>query len=278
MYSAIGAGCLSVASTLMQKAGINILGIVIASFYVFAMHTVNRLQDRNLGRVKGSFREEGYTKYKKVYMLAAIASLALSLAMSFIVGFASFALLLFISVLGMGYNIMIFPEKWHLKRLVDIPGSKNIFIAAAWASVIVLVPVISTGLKVTTEMTAAFIFVLSLVFMKSVLSDMIDIQSDRIVGRETMPVVMGKDNASRLLRGVSVFTGIFLVVSFIAGYSSSIGMALLVPVFYIWICIKLCDKRLQLSGIVLEGLLGTSYIIAGLSSCLWLIIGRYVVA
>jgi 4-hydroxy-3-methylbut-2-enyl diphosphate reductase len=119
-------------------------------------------------------------------------------------------------------------------------------------------------------------FVFSVVFAKSALSDMIDIQSDRLVGRETIPVVIGEDNTKKLLAGISVLMGIVLVGSFSERYTSSLSLALLVSVFYIWICINLCVKRTRFPGVVVEGFLETNFIIAGLSTCSWIIVMKYV--
>jgi hypothetical protein len=57
-----------------------------------------------------------------------------------------------------------------------------------------------------------------------------------------------------------------------AGWSTSLGYVLLTVVFYIWICFKLYDRRSGFSGVVLEGLLESSYIIAGMSALLWFMV------
>ncbi len=275
IYSAIGAGCLSLVGSYMQDLKVNILNVMVASFYVFAMHTINRLQDRDFGRMKGSFREASYVRHKNIYYTIGFVSLALALIFSFVGGPAPFALLFFISLLGLLYNITVFPQTWSFKKIGDMPGSKTLFVAVAWAIVTVVIPRIETSLILTPRMIVAFMFVFTVVFAKSALSDMIDIQSDRLVGRETIPVVIGENNTKKLLRWISMYMGIVLVASFFAEYTSSLSLALLACIFYIWICVKLYDKKIQLSGIVMEGFLETNYIIAGLSAYLWMILVKY---
>lgn len=276
IYSAVGAGFLSLVGTYVQNLKMNILNILIAALYVFSMHTINRLRDKKFGRTKGSFREESYVRHSNVYLSIGLISLILALLFSFMNGLAPFALLFFISLLGLLYNIRVFPQEWSLKKIGDIPGSKTLFIALAWAIVTVIIPQIEVSLKIHSSTVVAFMFVFSVVFAKSALSDMIDIQSDRLVGRETIPVVIGEDNTKKLLAGISVLMGIVLVGSFSERYTSSLSLALLVSVFYIWICINLCVKRTRFPGVVVEGFLETNFIIAGLSTCSWIIVMKYV--
>ena len=266
--SAIGAGCLSLVSMLLQGLRVNVSNILIAALCVFAIHTINRLQERSFGRIQGSFREGSYIKNRGIYMTIAIASLVLASVLSFLGGLVTFILVGFISLSGVLYNVTV----WG-KRLEDVPGSKNIFTALGWAVVAAVVPQLSISLEITCSMVVAFVFVFVLVFSKSVLSDTIDIQSDRLIGRETIPVIIGEVRARVLLKVVSILAGIMLITAIPAGCapSASLGLALLAPVFYIWICLELCDRKVRFSRMALEGLLGINYMIAGFSACLWFI-------
>ena len=267
--SAIGAGFLSLASMVLQGLRVEVSHIMIASLCVYAIHTINRLQGRSFGRIKGSFREKSYIQHKGTYMTVAIVSLALALIFSFMAGTAPFILVGSVSLLGVLYTVNV----WG-KRLEDLPGSKNFFTAMAWAAVTAVVPQISVSLEITCSMVVASVFVFALVFSKSVLSDTLDIQSDRLIGRETIPVVMGEARARVLLKGIAVLTGIVLITALPASCVPSVSLALLAPVFYLWICLGLCDKKSRFSRMVLEGLLGGSYVIAGLSACLWFIVTK----
>lgn len=272
IYSAIGAGCLTLTSILLQELNINILNILTASFYVYSMHTLNRFTDRKQSSIVSSFREETYLKHEKVYVTVAIMSLLMALTISFITGLVPFLLLLSISCFGVLYNAKILPQNRRFKRLRDLPGSKNVSMAAAWGIVAAVVPQMGTSLTITPAMVAAFLFVFAVVFVRSAMSDTIDIQSDRLIGKETIPVVIGEENTRKLLTWISVIMAAILVMVHPAGWTSSLSFALVACVFYVWICFRLCDKRAEFSGVVLEGLLETNYIIAGLSAFLWFIL------
>jgi 4-hydroxy-3-methylbut-2-enyl diphosphate reductase len=276
IYTAIGAGFLSFASMLLQGLRPSAFNILIAATYVYAMHIINRVQFSNSARVAGSFRGKSYDRHKKTYLAIAVLCLVVSIMLSSFTGAAPFVLLLSISCLGLLYNINIFPSGWGPGKLGDLPGSKEIFTATAWAAVIAVLPQIGIGLTITPDMAVTFLVVFTIVFSKTALSDMMDIQSDRLVGRETIPVIIGEEGTGRLLRVISLLTGAVLLALTLAGYSSFMNLALLASLFYIWICLELCVRKARFYSIVLEGLLETNYIIAGLCVSLWYCISAYV--
>ena len=276
MYSSVGAGCLSLASALLQSLPVNFLNILITSFYVYAMHTLNRLINRKSSTIIGSFREESYRRHENVYISMATLSMLLALTCAYLVGIRVFILLLLVSVFGALYNLTILPRKLRFTSLKDLPGSKNISMALAWAVVASVLPGIVDSLSVTPGMIVAFLFTFGVVFVRSAMSDILDIQSDRLLGRETIPVLIGKETTQTLLLGILVLLGILLVVAHPFGWTSTLSYALLISVFFIWISFKLYDRRAAFSGVVLEGILETSYILAGLSALLWFFVTKQV--
>ncbi len=268
IYSAAGAGCLSVAAMLLQGLPVRPLHILTASLYVYAMHILNRFINRKASSIS-SFREESYLLHEKVYVSLAVLSTVVALGAAFIAGPAPFILLFLISLFGILYNTRLLPGRWRFQSLKDIPGSKNITVAIAWAAVTALLPWIETGREITGGLLVSFVFVAGIVFIRSALSDILDIQSDRLFGRETIPVLIGEGRTLTLLQAVSALLFLLLVAAAPAGWTSSLSFVLLTSVFYIWICFKLYDRRSGFSGVVLEGLLESSYIVAGLSAALW---------
>lgn len=274
IWSAVGAGTLTAVSMMLQGLALSVVNILVAAFYVFSMHTLNRLQDRYLGRIKGSFRDETYLRHRNAYMAVSFVSLTLAVVLSYSAGRAPFIALVLISIFGYLYGVRIFPAGWPVKSLRNIPGSKNIFIALAWAVVAALIPSMgSEGIPDGPAVTT-FVFVFSLVFMKSVITDLVDVQSDRLVGRETFPVVMGEYFSRRLVKGMSLATAVMIAASTWAGLVPPPALALLAPVFYVWICLELSDKKTQFSRTALEGFFGTIYIIAGMAVLTWWAAGR----
>jgi 4-hydroxy-3-methylbut-2-enyl diphosphate reductase len=276
LYSAFGAGCLAYTSMLLQGMAPHPTVILAMVLYVFAMHTLNRFLDRETNAIIGSFREEIYRSHKKRYIGAALVSLLASLFLACTLGSGPFSLLLLISVLGILYNMPILPFRHRFRRLKDLPGSKNLSVALAWAAVGAVLPALTAGRHgLSTVMPVAFLFIFAIVFVRSSMSDLLDIQSDRLIGRETIPVVIGEKRTRRLLTAIVLPTGLLLFFSYFLGWSSSLALVLLACLFYILICFKLYDRRLEFSGVVLEGLLETMYVVTGAASFLWRLAVRF---
>ncbi len=246
-YSALGAGCLAWAGMLLQKIPVHVSSIAVASLFVYAMHVLNRLMSSKQSGLIGSFREKSYFLHKKYYRLAAFVSLAMALVLSFADSLLSFLVLFVISLAGGLYNMKILPDGWRFKRLKDIPGSKNIFTASAWGIVTAVLPALNNIQNFNAKMAVAFIFTFILVFTRSAMSDIMDIQSDKLLGRETIPVVIGKEKTQILLKFILLILLSILLVSYPAGWSSSVSFFLVLPILYIWICFRLCDRRSGLS-------------------------------
>ncbi|MDD4092804.1 MAG: UbiA family prenyltransferase, partial [Smithellaceae bacterium] len=270
-YSALGAGCLALAGMLLQNIPVSATSIAVASFFVYAMHVLNRLVTSKESGLIGSFREPFYLRHEKIFRLAAFASLFIALLLSLASSVYAFGLLLFISVAGGFYNMKILPGNRRFGRLRDIPGSKNFFTAFAWGIATAVLPALSAGWGFSAGMAVAFIFTFVLVFIRSALSDIMDMQSDKLLGRETIPVIIGKEKTQVLLKIILLILLAILLAAPVAGWSPTPGLFLILCVLYVWICFGLCDRRAGFSGAAIEGLLETSYIIAGFAVLGWLV-------
>ena len=274
-YSALGAGCLALACMLLQNIPPRISAIAIASFFVYGMHVLNRVSTSKEMGLIGSFREQSYLRHEKYYRIAAILSLAAALVLSLYESLLSFITVAVISLAGVLYNMKILPRVLHFQRLKDIPGSKSLFMATAWGIVTAILPGIHDSAMNYSGMAVGFSFTLSIVFIRSSLSYIMEMQSDKLMGHETIPVVFGKENTQILLKAIILILVLILIVSGVTGLSSRLSFFLTLCLLYLWICFRLCDRRAGLSGAAIEGLLETSYIIAGFAVFCWFVLQVY---
>ena len=273
IYSLLfGAACLSYTGMLLQGFPIVPINMAIMVLYVFAMHTLNRFIDKRGERVFRSSRENVYQEHQQFYVVLALFSLFFSLYLGFVQGVSSFLLLLVISILGIFYNLPIFPFRGRALRLKELPGSKNISVALAWASVGTIFPFLANPSFPPITLVIAFLFIAGTVFIRSSMVDLLDIQSDRLIGRETIPVVIGERNTRKLLIQIIFIIELLLFFSYFIKWISSLALVLLVGLFYILMCFNLYDKKSKFSETVLEGLLETSYIVMGMVSLFWYIL------
>jgi len=270
LYSALGAGCLCLACMLLQDMPVNFSFIMIASLFVYAIHVLNRLISRKPSGLVGSFREAYYVRHEKKFFFTSLLSIIIALVLTFNKSSVVFVSLLAISVAGILYNMQILPRGWNFQSLKDLPGSKNIFMSIAWGIAVAFLPALTKPSFPDTGFFVAFFFIFGIVFIRSVMSDILEIQSDKLMGKETFPVLFGKTRALNILKITSLILFAVLLFSYPAGWTSSLSFFLLICLLYIWICFLFCDKKPVLSGAIKEGLLETSYIMAGFSVLLWL--------
>ncbi|MDD5344341.1 MAG: 4-hydroxy-3-methylbut-2-enyl diphosphate reductase [Smithella sp.] len=271
VYSALGAGCLCLACLLLQKIPVTLSSMAIASFFVYAMHVLNRLLSRKPAGLVGSFREESYHRYGKLYFITALISIMIALALALQKGVLPFVFLFVISLAGIIYSIKILPGEWQIRGLKDLPGSKNIFMSAAWAIVAAILPALSRDFSFHAGLIVAFVFTFGIVFIRSAMSDILEIQSDKLIGQETIPVFFGRKRTLTILRIISLILLVLLIFSYLVDWTSALSIFLFACILYIWICFRFCDRESALSGAVKEGLLETSYIMAGFCVLLWYI-------
>jgi len=270
LYSAFGAGILTLIVTLLQGIPPSWLTALIASLYVYAIHTLNRLMDRRASTVIGSFRRDLYRRHERAFLYTALMALLLSLALAAFRGWWTFLVLMGLAVAGLLYTAPLFPRHGHFRRLRDLPGSKNIFMALAWALVTAVIPSFGYTVPFARSLTA-FIYVLALGFLRSVISDLEDAQSDKLVGRETIPVLLDFKTTLGMIHACALGSVIILSLAFVTQVTSSLSLFLTIAIFYLWIYAYLYVKKPELSGVVKEGLLETVYYVSGASTLLWML-------
>jgi 4-hydroxy-3-methylbut-2-enyl diphosphate reductase len=148
--------------------------------------------------------------------------------------------------------------------LKEIPGSKTFFVAMAWAFVTTLIPAWGTG-QSGPATVAVMAFVLLLIFVRSALFDVFDLQADRLVGKETLPVFIGEDRTLSFLHflmGLMIFL-LLMLPNF--GLMSRLGYWLIPGIVYLIWLVLLYEKGQIRPGPKLDFLLETLIIfVAGL--------------
>jgi len=269
IYSAVGAGCLCLGCMTLMNLPTNGSFILIAFLYVFAIHTLNRLIGRRPAGLVGSFREESYQKHARKYFFAAITAILAALATAFHVSLVVFAVLFIISFAGIIYNLKIMPRRFRFRSLKDLPGSKNTSVAIAWGMVAAILPALEENLSLHAGWAVAFCFTFGIVFIRSAMSDILEMQSDKLVGQETIPVFFGRNRTIIVLSVITLILFNLLLFSFPARWTSSLSILLLLCLCYLWICFVICERKTAFSGAMKEGLLETSYLVAGFCVFLW---------
>ena len=268
IYVAIGAGCLCYACTRLLEAPQNFPHVLIAVLYVLSMHIINNLTGKKSDHYNDPVRARFYESNR--YLLGMLALLAggVGLTTAYSLGPLPFFVLLAMSITGLSYNLNLVPpniKRLRYRRIKDIPGSKTVLIAVAWGVVTAILPALRYAGEVSGPATVAvFIWSTCMVFVRTAFFDLADIQGDRIVGKETIPVAFGEKQTRVLLKTMLItgattlaLAGVFNIVPWF-GYLLS-----LCPLLFLPVALARQQGRL-VPGIRLEFIAESLFVLTGL--------------
>ena len=274
IYIALGAGALCLACAKLQGARNVIPQVLIAMLYVQSMHILNHLMGRKSDRFNDPERAEFYARHKMPLFALASVSGAVGLLTAFTLGPVPFAILLLMSILGFSYNLRVIPGELvgnhGMKRLKDIPGSKTVLIALAWGFVTSVFPAFgaSSG-HIHVGTLAALIWSSGLVFARTAFFEVLDMQGDRIVGKETIPILIGAERSMRLLKIILLVLTAMVMGLSLAGVFTSLGYGLVVCPILMLVVILANEKEYMLPGIKMEFIIESTMVLSGVITLIW---------
>lgn len=273
LYLGLGAVSMCYSSLVFQKIRPSALILLVAFLYVFTVHVFNRYTERLNNELFDPSRTRFFKDFGKPLIITAIIASFISMFLSYELGTIPFILLIFSYLMGILYSIRIVPDKLQrfikYKKLRDVPGSKDIFIALAWAWVIVLIPALKEELHFTYQSIVIMGFVSLTVFIRSVIFDIMSIEDDRIVGRETIPIIIGPQKTEWMLLIISIIIGIFMFSSAATGLVPTLGYFLIIPPVLMVACLYIFQKRRFQANSFFEGIVDTNFILTGIITYLW---------
>ncbi len=272
-YVSLGAAGLCYAASLLQGvpegAG---AWMGVAYLYTQSMHILNHLTGSRADRFNEPDRARFYEERKVPLTAAALACGAGGLCLAFLQGGLPFLLLLAMSLLGLSYRLAVLPPglaPGGIRRLQDIPGSKTVLIALAWGMVAALLPAIAGGRAYSPAAVLAFAWTAALVFVRTAFFDLLDMQGDRLVGKETIPILLGERRTRRMLQAILALliaglpTATALMGLPAIGYLLALSPAAMLAVLVAW------ERGAVLPGVRLEFLVESHILLAGGIALLW---------
>jgi 4-hydroxy-3-methylbut-2-enyl diphosphate reductase len=169
--------------------------------YVMAMYLLNPFLDPLGLGAKGPARARFLARNKTVLMGAAWTCLATALLLSAFLDLGSFLMVVLASFLGLTYKRGLGFGSARL-RLQAIPASKDLLVALALAIISVVVPLWHYSWSWDRRAWVGVLFVAALVFARSTIQNIQDMQNDQVMGRETLPILIGRKATKLVLVGV----------------------------------------------------------------------------
>jgi len=150
---------------------------------------------------KGPGRARFLERNRKPLLATAFVALASTLGTSAFLGLRPLLVVAGASLLGIAYKLQV-RAGGKVLSLSAIPGSKDVLVAAALGVVAVAMPIWHLGRTFDLAGFAALALVTVLVFARTVIYDIIDMQNDQIIGKETLPILIGKGQAKAVVAGL----------------------------------------------------------------------------
>jgi len=248
---------------------------LLAAFcYVFAVTTLNRLSRLDGERSSMPARVAFYQRHARPLLILSLVFCGASLlALLKIPAWRAIALLSVAYVLGVIYSVPVVPRpmrRWlGYGRLKDLPGSKDIFVGLALLCVCVLAPWLHHPDRSLGALLVASCFVFVLTFIKATTVDLGDMQEDHLLGRETLPILMGEMRTRKLMVMLTIVLAALLALSSALGWIPSVGWLLLVCPAYILTYLLIFRRSLMVSDVLCTLVTDGASLLAGLLTLLW---------
>ncbi|MGB8993087.1 MAG: 4-hydroxy-3-methylbut-2-enyl diphosphate reductase [Desulfobaccales bacterium] len=272
LYVATGAGSLSYTSSLLQQVEPQFTYFFVAFFYVYAMHLLNHFTDK-ASKLNDPVQTIFYGRHRRFLLVTGVLSAFMALALGAYLGLLPFIFVLVMSGIGLMYGFKIIPDRvaqfTGITRLKEIPGSKTMFTAVAWGVLAALIPVVCSDRGSSGATAIAFFFVAGMIFIRSGLFEIMAIEGDRVVGKETLAIALGKERTLNLLCiGAVLFIAMLLGAAW-AGVIPTLGYALSLSGVYMLGYLLLYRRFMLESSLMLESLVEGNMILAGILAFLW---------
>lgn len=219
--------------------------ILIPFFYLFPLHALNKYLEINWKEVAGTKQGHRLRRFWVIYLAAAVLAFAATFVIAWFTGLVTFILVAVSYLLGSLYSVRILPIHWNTRyrSLRDIPGSKDLFIALAWTFATVALPAITFSVVPAYTEFAAGAFAFVLVLSRTSLLALGGLQSDKLVGHETIPVLIGRRKTIRLLRTANIVTAVLILFPAATGFIGREFLMLAVPAAYMLACIGYFSRK-----------------------------------
>ena len=278
VYVGLGAASLALAASLLLSPGVSWLTLLpilsSAGLFILAMQTVNRYQERSHYSGWGSFSPRAFQHFQRIMLGVGLGALVVAVAIAFPLGWGQVWALATCGLLGVLYDVKLIPLSWarHImgvRRIKDLPAAKDLSAAIGWSMAIAIVPLLTIGASSVFRAAGVIGFVFLLVFLRSALLGVRDVQGDKIMGMETIFRVVGKRRTKAVLTSAMVVLALLLLGLTYPWNGFPLAAFLLVLVPYMCGVSLIYHRRLLPKGAAGEIMVDGQFLLAGAIALAW---------
>jgi 4-hydroxy-3-methylbut-2-enyl diphosphate reductase len=215
---------------------------ILTATYVLAMYLLSPFLDPLGLGAKGPARARFLERNRFVLVVSALVALTLNLGLAASLGGKVLVVVIGASLVGAAYKRRFRMNGADIS-LRSIPGSKDVVVSLALATVAVITPVWQEGRVWDLRTFAAIFLVGVLAFVRTVVYEFRDMQNDQIIGKETLPILLGKHATKVVLLGLlgTLLAGTLWLTfeSRSQGHPLVVALVLVIcaayPMLYLWL-------------------------------------------
>jgi 4-hydroxy-3-methylbut-2-enyl diphosphate reductase len=274
LFVALGSAMLCYANSRLMGISLGWLPYAVAFSFILSVHLMSHFTDQGNLELKRSRRLSSLRISSKFFVVLAALAAASALLLAAVHGVITLLVMLALIGLGMVYRmdlpIWIFPVGIRKLSLRLIPASKDLFMALGWSFVTVFFPLLLKNLPILSP--AFFLTFLStflLVTVRSLVFDLRDLQGDLIVGRETLPTVIGTKWTKVMVYTLVVLQAAIIASGVLFGWLSRFGWYMLAISIYVCAYLALFHRGTINRETPVEVMGDSQFILAGLLAFLY---------
>jgi len=278
VYVSLGAASLTLATSLLLQQHLSrevLLPLMsTAGLFILAMHTVNRYQERSHYSGWGTFSPRAFQRFQQVTLCVGVLALAAALWLAALLGADQLLALAAFGLLGGLYGVKVIPLTWArhfmgIRRLQDLPASRDLGSALGWTVAAGIIPLLTAGSSSPWRAAGVLSVIFLLVFLRSALIGVRDVQGDKIMGMETIFKVVGKRRTKEVLVTSLVSLVILLLALTFPWHGLPLAAFLLTVIPYTGAVCWIYHQRLLPKGAAGEILVDGQFLLAGAMAFLW---------
>jgi 4-hydroxy-3-methylbut-2-enyl diphosphate reductase len=144
-----------------------------------------------------------------------------------------------------------------------------VLIALAWGIVTAVLPHLAVSLQITMTMLFVALWASVMAFVRTALFDILDMQGDRIVGQESLPIMLGERKTFRILKQILTIFLVALVLAPLMHLATTLAYGMILSVFYMAGILVAFERRWVVPGFRFEFLVETLFVFTVVVSVLW---------
>jgi 4-hydroxybenzoate polyprenyltransferase len=225
--TALGAPALVLTTSIITKSEINIPLLFISYLIPLIVYSYDYMSDLDKDIESNSDRYEHLHKKKKYYPV--IMVFYIIILISLLVMYSNYKLVLFILLITLGGFLYATALKGLTKR---IPIFKNVYTVLTWSLGGTLFVPIQFSLTLSLPFIIVFIFINMKGLINAIFFDLKDSLTDSREGLKTLPVILGKKNAIKMLHILNFASFIPLIIAVFLKMIPMITLSLILFFFY----------------------------------------------